>query len=397
MGGKRNREHTNTPATPHTRKGQAARARSAHEIWDSSPADRAPANGRPASSTSFPTLSSMPRVRRSTSELDWPMGDGDALQMRQRAASSARPLTRLTPTSERSDDAEWEDYATWDDDGEWEDKDTGESDYATHALAVRPQEPPMPSRGAPIAHPRVATQRLLKRVRSRWSLVRLGLVIAAAVVALGVSFGQVGEPAQPFMALQARAASRGALNVAQQVKPLTSLKRPDQYDNPTQFAIYSPAACSPSSMAEVLTAWGVPHATIGRMIDDLGSYLSPNWGLLDQKGFEVAAAKEGFRADISWNLTYNQILYLTNVLGLPVIFNVRRDWGYYHYFAGGHFLTVTGGDQQGVSIVDSSEYYITYLSRDVFLSLWQWRSDGSAQTIVLVPADYQYTLPSNLG
>jgi hypothetical protein len=144
----------------------------------------------------------------------------------------------------------------------------------------------------------------------------------------------------------------------------------------------------------VLTAWGVPDATIGHMIDDLGTqYLSPSWGLLDQQGFQAAAAKHNFRADISWHLTYNQLLYLTNVLGLPVIVNFRRSYGYYSYFAGGHFLVVTGGDEQGLTIVDSSEYFIKYLTRDVFDGLWQWRGDGTAMSVVIVPANYQYSLP----
>jgi hypothetical protein len=103
------------------------------------------------------------------------------------------------------------------------------------------------------------------------------------------------------------------------------------------------------------------------MIDDLGpQYLSPAWGLLDQQGFEVVAAKHNLRADISWHLTYNQILYLTNVLGLPVIVNFRRTYGY---------------------------YFIKSLTRDVFDGLWQWRGDGTAMTVVIVPKDYQYTLP----
>src|SRR5262249_6382411 len=147
------------------------------------------------------------------------------------------------------------------------------------------------------------------------------------------------------------------LGIVAKVRPLTSLLVPRQYDSKAQFATYSGAACSPTSMAEVLTAWGVPSATIGHLIDALGPHLSPVKGLLDQGGFEVAAARYHYRADISWSLTYNQVLYLSNTLSIPVIVNVRRDHGYYRYLAGGHFLVVTGGDRRGVRIVDSSEYY----------------------------------------
>jgi hypothetical protein len=129
------------------------------------------------------------------------------------------------------------------------------------------------------------------------------------------------------------------------------------------------------------------------MIDDLGPDLSPYGGLLTQDGFEVVAAKHNMRADVSWSMTYDQMLYLTNVLGIPVIVNFRRAYGYYHFFDGGHFLAVTGGDANGVTIVDSSEYYIKYLPRDTFDGLWQWKGDGSAMTVVMVPEGFQYTLP----
>ena len=367
-----------------------------------------PSGRQAASAKAFPTLSSMPRVPRPTQDTPDNAYDRSSTARRRAATSVYPPATArrsaVVPTQAAWEAGRWEaDAATeaegWDDEEEWNELGDWDDDHEQRALALA-QPAALTPRAAPSARqpalaraPR-ATQALLKRARSPWSLLRTSLALVAVALALGLGLAEAGEPSQPFMAFQARAESRTALNVAQAVKPLTSLKRPDQYDNPAQFALYSPAACSPSSMAEVLTAWGVPHATIGRMIDDLGPYLSPNWGLLDQEGFQVAAAKEGFRADIYWHLNYNQLLYLSNVAGLPVIVNFRRDWGYYHYFAGGHFLTVTAGDQQGVSIVDSSEYYITYLPRDVFLSLWQWRGDGTAQAVVLVPKDYQYTIPS---
>ena len=34
------------------------------------------------------------------------------------------------------------------------------------------------------------------------------------------------------------------------------------------------------------------------------------------------------------------------------------------------------------------------LPHDVFDGLWQWRGDGSAMTVVIVPADFHYTLPN---
>jgi len=292
------------------------------------------------------------------------------------------------------------DYDDWREDGEWETTDTW-SDEAGWGdeEAVPTARAPVPALAAyaspaPVARrPLVATRAILRRARSPWSVVRMALAAGAICATLISTFTAAGEPSQAYQAFAASLGSKRLQIIAQQVKPLTSLLRPEQYDSPAQFNTYSPAACSPSVLAEVLTAWGVPDATIGHMIDDLGADLSPYWGLVTQDGFQVVAAKHHMRADISWTMSYNQILYLTNTLGLPVIVNFRRDYGYYHYLAGGHFLAVTGGDQQGVSIVDSSEYFIKYLPHDVFDGLWQWRGDGTAMTVVIVPDNYQYSLP----
>ena len=230
--------------------------------------------------------------------------------------------------------------------------------------------------------------------RSRWRMARYVLAVIALVAAVITTIATTGQWGQQPSS-QIKAESGPVKVIAQQVRPLTSLLVPQQYDSRSQYNLYSGAACSPTVLAEVLTAWGVPNITIGRMIDELGSYLSPTDGLLDQAGFQAVAAKHQMRADISWHMTYDQILYLTNVLGIPVIVNFRSCSGYYFYLCGGHFLAVTGGDENGVHVVDSSEYYMKYLTRSTFDSLWYWRGDGTAMTVVIVPQNYQYTLPNS--
>lgn len=347
-------------------------------------------------------------------------GAPPAAPARQRTRSAARPLsdrqreeeqalaeerstTRIPAARQRSsgrmaaarrgesgwrEDPSWEMRDNWDEEDGWGDENQRPLAADRAPMLAKYQTPE-----AAAPRPRITTRGLLRRARGPWSLARMILGVIAVAYAVSSTLTAAGEPAQRYMAFQASSGSKEARTVVQLMRPLTSLLRPDQYDSDAQFRLYSPAACSPSVLAEVLTAWGVPNATIGRMIDDLGPHLSPYAGLLDEQGFQVAAAKHGMRADISWHLSYNQILYLTNTLGIPVIVNFRRDYGYYHYLAGGHFLAVTGGDQQGVSIVDSSEYFIKYLPQDVFDGLWRWRGDGTAMTVVVVPQDYQYTLP----
>lgn len=235
---------------------------------------------------------------------------------------------------------------------------------------------------------RLNTQRLVETARNPWTIARLVLALTALLLSAFHVPGQMGEHTQPLMIAQAQAGLAPGSAITALVRPETQLMRPDLYDSVTQFNDWGGAACSAAALSEVLTAYGVPNATIGHEIDELGSYISPNGGLLSRHGFVVVAAKHNLRADESTSLTYNQLVYLTEQLGMPVIVNVRISYGYYHFFDGGHFLTVVGGDAQGLRIVDSSEYYLHYLPKDVFYQMF------TGYSAAIVPASYQYTLPS---
>jgi hypothetical protein len=235
----------------------------------------------------------------------------------------------------------------------------------------------------------VNTRAIVERARSPWSMARTLLAVLAISCGLWVSVSKAGEPGQPLMAVfQTRSGSFDTRAIATLVQPETQGTRPDLYDSTAQFNDCWDAACSAAVLSEVLTAWSVPHATIGKLIDVMQPDISLNGGLLSPHGFQRGAAAFGYRADIDWHLTYKQLLYITNVLGLPVIINVRISYGYYHFFSGGHFLVMTGGDSQGLKIVDSSEYYIHYLPLDTFNSMF------TGLTAVIVPTDYQYSASS---
>ncbi|HEX9038407.1 MAG TPA: C39 family peptidase [Ktedonobacterales bacterium] len=254
---------------------------------------------------------------------------------------------------------------------------------APELIAYRPPSPRI----------RGATERLIqsarKSARDPWTRVRLILALVAAILGFLHAPLRMGEASQPLQVAQASMSLAPGASITSQVQPETQLKRPDLYDNYAQFQLWGGAACSAAAMSEVLTAYGVRGATIGHEIDEFGSYISPNWGLLNHHAFAVIAAKHRLRADESNAWTYNQIVYASERLGIPVIVNVRISYGYYSFFSGGHFLVVVGGDSQGLAIVDSSEYYIHYLPRDVFYQMF------TGYTAAIVPGDDQYTLPSN--
>lgn len=267
------------------------------------------------------------------------------------------------------------------------------------ATGFAPALPAPPSGGLPVAlaRPRVArrvrteTQRIARAARSPWNVVRFALALAAITLALLTATARTGEPPQPLMLhanWAAAGGSRSATPITSLVRPEIQIQQPELYDSYQQFLDWRGAACSAATTSEVLTAWSVKNATIGQVIDKMVPDISLDGGLINEYGFQRAAAAYGYRADISHNLTYKQMVYITTQLGLPIIVNVRISYGYYHYFDTGHFLVMTAGDDQGVAIVDSSTYYIHYLPLSVFYSMFTGR------TYIIVPADYHYSVPA---
>lgn len=298
---------------------------------------------------------------------------------RDRSRSSARPLMALQPVEsalpEPRYDEDLDSFGRYDDTS----LEVLSTDSVPNLVAYR--APRLPARRVP-----AYTQALVRRAGSPWNAVRAIFAVATIVFVMWSGLTIVGEPTQPLMSFETNVGAAGAGKITSLVKPFTQLRRSDLYDNTAQFNAWGGAACSAASTAEVLTAWGIPNVTIGSVIDEMGSYISPNAGLLSYTGFERVAAKHGFRGDFSDKLSYSDILYITNSLGIPLIVNVRQSYGYYHYFSGGHFLVVTGGDSQGLRIVDSSLYFVQYLPKSVFYGMFTGRTE------LFVPKDYHYSL-----
>jgi predicted double-glycine peptidase len=235
--------------------------------------------------------------------------------------------------------------------------------------------------------------KLMKRVII--SLLALAFLISSAqIAARNPALAQTGWEALASAVAFTQQQQMGAINtsgVVARVQAFTQGKRVDLYNSQAQFDQWWGSACSAAVLAEILTAYGVPNATIGKMIDELGPDISTQWGLETYDGFNKVAQQHGFRADIyvDRHLTYHQMQYLTNTLGIPVIVNVRASTGYYHYLSGGHFLVMTGGDGNTIRLVDSSLYYIKSLPLDTFN--WMFRQ----RTVVIVPADFHYDLPAS--
>lgn len=312
---------------------------------------------------------------------EWYGEDERSTSGRRRAQSKARPLT-LTIVEEQDAPAQYPVNDRVNDrvNERSNDRALMTMDSVPDLVAWRP---PMPSRRKPVYTRAIETAR-----RNPWTVSRSMLALIAVAVTLLLSITTAGEPSQPLMQFfNVQAAGASAQHIGDLVQPLTQGVRKDQYDSLDQYNTYWGAACSAAVLAETLTAWGVKGVTIGRMIDELGAYISPYGGLLSYAGFQKVASLHGMRADFRENLTYKQMLYITNTMHLPLIVNVRISYGFYHFFSGGHFLVMTAGDSQGVRLVDSSLYYVHYMPLSVFNGMFTGRTE------LLTTQDYVLNLP----
>jgi predicted double-glycine peptidase len=305
---------------------------------------------------------------------------GASLAARDRAATTARPLQRNS--LDRLDD--FRDVAI-------------DGDVEAGALLViphTPQQHALPSLND--------THRPSRQLLSVIHVGRTLLFVLMLYYALSSGVQLAGGPALPLAPFPWNAMS-GATSAAAplpplrldgkvvtRVQPMTQMRRVDLYDSKAQFDRWAGAACSAASLAEILTAYGLPHMTIGRMIRELGPDISSQWGLLSYNAFNKVVAKYGLRADVYLEqnpLTYKQMLYLTNTLGIPVTVNMRATTGYYHFLSGGHILVMTGGDSETIHLTDSSLYYMKALPLGVYNQM------ARSRNVVIVPKNYHYTLP----
>lgn len=294
---------------------------------------------------------------------------------RDRAATTARPLSLAYQDDQGDDDV----------------------------VAVEPAPLILPpDTGQQLAMPQVIEQRATSP--RAFSAIRIGrtlLMVVMLYYALSSGVQLAGGSAFPLAPFpwasssgSATAASFPPLRmdgkVASRVQPMTQMRRLDLYDSRAQFDQWAGSACSAASLAEILTAYGLPHMTIGRMIREMGPDISSQWGLLTYSAFNKVVAKYGLRADVYLEnnpLTYKQMLYLTNTLGIPVTVNMRATTGYYRYLSGGHILVMTGGDSKTIRLADSSLYYMKSLPLSVYNQM------ARSRNVVIVPKDYHYTLP----
>ncbi|HLW03414.1 MAG TPA: hypothetical protein VKT82_32515 [Ktedonobacterales bacterium] len=230
----------------------------------------------------------------------------------------------------------------------------------------------------------------------RFTFIKLSLIALIVCGVLTATFATAGGNANllfhalsnvlPFSAPAAQQQS-GPTTVAQRVQPIIQADLNAGYDSKAQHDLWWDSACSAAAMTEVLHAWGITNVTIGQLIDVMSAHNPPyitSWGgLMSQDAWEYMMSTFNMRATVQMNhgMSYDDILNMTEVQGIPVVLGVR-DSGeiYYPALSVGHFLVAVGGDEAGIRIVDSSLYRITYLPKNELNYLW------TGETIVIKPA-----------
>ena len=212
-------------------------------------------------------------------------------------------------------------------------------------------------------------------------LMLIGLVVFSVLVATfatagGGSFNALFRSLANVMPFSAPA-QPGITTVAQRVQPITQADINAGYDSRAQHDLWWDSACSAAAMTEILHAWDIKDVTIGQLIDFMYAhnppYITPWGGLMSQNAWSYVMNSYRMQATVQTNhgMSYDDVVRMTEVQGLPVVLGIRDSGGrYYPAFGVGHFLVAVGGDSAGLRIVDSSLYHITYLSREQLNYLW---------------------------
>jgi hypothetical protein len=219
--------------------------------------------------------------------------------------------------------------------------------------------------------------------RRRRTLVSLGLLLMV-VVALATQGEIVGDAVRTFVTTFSffNAPTSMSLQTAPHPLPNTASARivrvdsaaRDQYYTDYQWQVWSYASCSGIALEEVMNAYGrhLIAADVLQVELQLGVW-DVRLGLLTEQGIALTANYFGFAASLSHSRSLKEIIAIANG-GTPVIVSVRDST----YFPGGHIFVVRGGDDQSVSIVDSSPADFTRMSYPMFTAMWQSNNDFSA-------------------
>ncbi|MFN8634025.1 MAG: C39 family peptidase [Chloroflexota bacterium] len=151
---------------------------------------------------------------------------------------------------------------------------------------------------------------------------------------------------------------------------LNSIKGFDQtsaseYDSAAQARAWGYSTCSAASLTAVLRAAG-QDVKIADVMKAMPGGMTIKLGLVSRPAL-VNAAKQ-FGADASDDVTSYEALKQATDNGQPVLIDIRNG-----KFPEGHWIVVTGVDENGIRCADSSRYNLTSISRGELQRSWSSR------------------------
>lgn len=149
---------------------------------------------------------------------------------------------------------------------------------------------------------------------------------------------------------------------------LASIKGFDQtltseYDSIAQARAWGYSTCSAASLTAVLKAAG-QDVKIADVMKEMPGGMTIALGLVSRPSLVNAANKFGAKA--TDDVAGYEALKQATESGQPVLLDIRNG-----KFPEGHWIVVTGVDEKGVRVADSSRYNLTSISKGELLSSWR--------------------------
>lgn len=151
---------------------------------------------------------------------------------------------------------------------------------------------------------------------------------------------------------------------------LASIKGFDQtltseYESPAQARAWGYSTCSAASLTAVLRAAG-QDVKIADVMKAMPGGMTIKLGLVSRPALMNAASQFGARA--TEDVTSYESLKAATDNGQPVLVDLRNS-----RFPEGHWIVVTGVDENGIRCADSSRYDLTSIPRGEFQRSWSGR------------------------
>jgi uncharacterized protein YvpB len=151
---------------------------------------------------------------------------------------------------------------------------------------------------------------------------------------------------------------------------LRSIKGFDQtsageYENAAQARAWGYSTCSAASLTAVLRAAG-QDVKVADVMKAMPGGMTIKLGLVSRPSLVNAANQ--FGANATDDVTSYDALKERTDSGLPVLVSIRNG-----KFPEGHWIVVTGVDDNGIKCADSSRYDMTSISKSEFLRSWDSR------------------------